>query len=141
MSVRNRAVFDKCKDQLPFNLDFALQVLTALEPVSVYPSFLPFMCQARSLTELDERLIVPMFGYTSWQQYYRHASPIRCLKDICIPYLSLNAEDDPFSPGRGKMDTIHGRKLCWLSLKSQTYCCVMDLVQVNERVDCILVGA
>lgn len=43
-----------------------------------------------------------MFGYPTWQDYYRDA----CLHDkvhaLEVPVLCLSAADDPFSPYHGK---------------------------------------
>ncbi|XP_065843921.1 phospholipase ABHD3-like [Oscarella lobularis] len=76
---RHRKIFDANKDRLPFDLDYGLQ--------------------ARTMTEIDSRIICPMYGYASWQEYYREATPLASMAKIKVPYLALNAEDDPFSPG------------------------------------------
>ena len=54
------------------------------------------------MTEIDSRIICPMYGYESWQEYYREATPLASMAKIKVPYLALNAEDDPFSPGYGR---------------------------------------
>eukprot|EP00118_Oscarella_pearsei_P004929 m.21910 g.21910 ORF g.21910 m.21910 type:complete len:432 (+) comp28243_c0_seq4:24-1319(+) len=76
---RHRKIFDANKDKLPFDLDHGLQ--------------------ARSLNEIDRRIICPMYGYSSWEEYYREACPGQSMAKIKVLYLAMNAEDDPFSPG------------------------------------------
>jgi predicted alpha/beta-fold hydrolase len=74
---RHRDIFKKA-DDLPFDIDSVLQVKT--------------------LGQLDERLIVPMFNYKSRQEYYIDATTSHRLCHISVPYLALNAGDDPFAP-------------------------------------------
>lgn len=51
-----------------------------------------------TIKEFDERFTAPMFGYPTWQDYYKDA----CLHDkihaLEVPVLCLSAADDPFSP-------------------------------------------
>eukprot|EP00118_Oscarella_pearsei_P011991 m.84863 g.84863 ORF g.84863 m.84863 type:complete len:454 (+) comp36416_c0_seq14:59-1420(+) len=54
--------------------------------------------QAKTLRDFDTRYTVPMFGYSTWQEYYAAASTKSKLSYIQIPYLALNSDDDPFAP-------------------------------------------
>ena len=61
-----------------------------------------FLClQSTTIREFDDRFTAPMFGYATWQDYYRDA----CLHDkihgLKVPVLCLSAADDPFSPYHG----------------------------------------
>ncbi|CDS35487.1 Alpha [Echinococcus multilocularis] len=58
----------------------------------------PRILKSRSVREFDENLTVDMFGYTSVDEYYAHASPATKIDRVRIPILCLNAADDPFVP-------------------------------------------
>ena len=45
------------------------------------------------------RFTVRMFGYKSVDEYYEAARLHPKIKNIKVPTLALNAEDDPFQPG------------------------------------------
>jgi len=51
---------------------------------------------ARSFWEFDERVVAPLFGFSSAQDYYDRASSRQYLEAIRVPTLIVNAEDDPF---------------------------------------------
>jgi predicted alpha/beta-fold hydrolase len=55
------------------------------------------------VSQFDERLTVPLFGYSSVKEYYRAARNSDKLHKICIPYISITATDDPFVPEKCKM--------------------------------------
>eukprot|EP00127_Corallochytrium_limacisporum_P005711 Clim_evm90s210 gene=Clim_evmTU90s210 len=57
--------------------------------------------QARTVREFDARVICPMFGYASTDEYYADASSVNWYDKIRIPYLFLNAADDVFGPVKG----------------------------------------
>lgn len=50
------------------------------------------------ISDFDSSVIVPMYGYSSIEDYYNEASPIGRLKNIKIPFICLNTRDDPFVP-------------------------------------------
>lgn len=72
--IRDKAVL------LPGEID-----LTSLEDLRNFPEF-------------DDRYTAPMHGFASAAQYYAHASSGQYLKNIRIPTLLVNAENDPFLP-------------------------------------------
>lgn len=51
---------------------------------------------ARSFWEFDERVVAPLFGFSSAQDYYDRSSSRQYLDAIRVPTLIINAEDDPF---------------------------------------------
>jgi len=53
----------------------------------------------RTVQEFDERFTIVVGGWNSVEEYYDCASSEQFLKDIRIPVLFINAEDDPLSPG------------------------------------------
>ncbi|CAI9739203.1 Hypothetical predicted protein [Octopus vulgaris] len=57
-----------------------------------------YVMKSQTIKEFDDRFTAKLFGYGTWEKYYRDA----CLNDklhlIKIPLLCLNAADDPFSP-------------------------------------------
>jgi predicted alpha/beta-fold hydrolase len=54
--------------------------------------------RATTFGELDEYVTAPLHGFTSADDYYRHASALAYLGRIRIPTLCVSAEDDPFFP-------------------------------------------
>ena len=59
--------------------------------------------QSTTIKEFDERFTAPMFGYPSWQDYYKDASLHDKIHALEVPVLCLSAADDPFSPYHGKI--------------------------------------
>ena len=51
-------------------------------------------------------LTMPMFGYTDIQQLFLDCSPHYRVGNIHIPIVALNAADDPFCPGYGKLRIV-----------------------------------
>ena len=52
------------------------------------------------ISDFDTKVVVPMYGYRSLQEYYLDASSTGRVNSITIPYISLNTRDDPFVPWR-----------------------------------------
>jgi predicted alpha/beta-fold hydrolase len=60
------------------------------------------LARARTIREFDASAIVPQFGYESVDHYYRDGSTAHRLQaEVRIPFLALNAEDDPICDARG----------------------------------------
>jgi predicted alpha/beta-fold hydrolase len=57
------------------------------------------LARVRTVRAFDERVIVPMHGFRSAEQYYEVASAGPSLKDIRVPTLIVHADDDPMVPG------------------------------------------
>eukprot|EP00117_Sycon_ciliatum_P032041 scpid62772/ scgid3106/ Abhydrolase domain-containing protein 3 len=55
--------------------------------------------QASTISEFDQRCVVPTFGFSSLDDYYQRASPERHIADVTIPVLYLHAADDMFILG------------------------------------------
>ena len=51
---------------------------------------------SRTVKEFDETFTAPQFGYKDVEEYYRDSSLVGNVKDIKIPVLAINANDDPF---------------------------------------------
>jgi hypothetical protein len=54
----------------------------------------------RSIRDYDARVIVPMHGFPSVDEYYVRASSGPLLRDVRVPTLLVHADDDPIVPGR-----------------------------------------
>ena len=52
----------------------------------------------RTVEELDDQFTAPSFGFGNAANYYRTQSSIRFLKDIRVPALLIQAQDDTFIP-------------------------------------------
>ena len=52
--------------------------------------------QAKTMSQVDEWFIAPMYGYPTVDHYYRDASNIGKLHKIYTPYVCLAATDDLF---------------------------------------------
>ena len=51
-----------------------------------------------TLQELDEAVLIKVFKYSSLDDYYQASSCSRCVKNVTIPFLVVNAEDDLVCP-------------------------------------------
>ncbi|XP_045181415.2 phospholipase ABHD3-like [Mercenaria mercenaria] len=54
--------------------------------------------KSTTIREFDDRFTAPMFGYSTWQDYYSDACIHDKVHHLEVPVLCLNAADDPFSP-------------------------------------------
>jgi hypothetical protein len=52
----------------------------------------------RSIREFDGRLVAPLSGFDSAEDYYARCSALPRLRDIRVPTLLIQAVDDPFIP-------------------------------------------
>ena len=66
--------------------------------------------QATSLEGLAREMVVPMFGYSSLEEYLRDWSPCNRLDGITIPVLAVNAHNDPFCPPNSKKERERERE-------------------------------
>ena len=57
-----------------------------------------FHFQAKTIRQFHMRLTVPMFGYSDWEDYYRHCNLAGKMHKIKVPTLFMSAGDDPFAP-------------------------------------------
>jgi predicted alpha/beta-fold hydrolase len=51
---------------------------------------------AQTIVDIEEGLIVPVFGFHDKFDYYNKTASISVLKNIVVPTLVINAKDDPF---------------------------------------------
>lgn len=58
------------------------------------------MLAARDLHAFDDVVTAPLHGYRNADDYWDRASAKHVLPDITVPTLVLNAQNDPFLPGR-----------------------------------------
>ena len=56
--------------------------------------------KAKTVREFDSAGTAPQFGFKSVEDYYISASTKGHVHKFPIPVFSLNAEDDPMSPGK-----------------------------------------
>eukprot|EP00164_Ancoracysta_twista_P007485 GFYU01010630.1.p1 GENE.GFYU01010630.1~~GFYU01010630.1.p1 ORF type:complete len:407 (+),score=79.63 GFYU01010630.1:110-1330(+) len=52
--------------------------------------------QSQTIRELEQRSVCPMYGYQDEFEYYQDGSSVNYIPSIRIPYMFLNAQDDPF---------------------------------------------
>ena len=58
-----------------------------------------------TLESLGEVVALPMFGYSSMEEYLEDWSPCHRLDGVTIPVLVVNSSDDPFCPIHCKLLT------------------------------------
>lgn len=56
---------------------------------------------AKTVRDFDDGLTRVSFGYKSVDDYYYNASSSHSIKDVRIPLLCIQADDDPIAPSRG----------------------------------------
>ena len=61
---------------------------------------------AKEVFDIDEALVRRMFGYSSVEEYYYHASSCRRVENVSVPLLMVSAADDPMSTGWVPFDSI-----------------------------------
>ena len=54
--------------------------------------------RCRSIVEFDDLYVAPLFGFRDAEDYYERMSSGRILKDIEVPTLLVQSEDDPLVP-------------------------------------------
>ena len=67
------------------------------------------MLAARNLYEFDNVVTAPLHSYKNTDDYWNRASALSVLADITVPTLILNAQNDPFLPGRYLPTHIQGQ--------------------------------
>ena len=50
----------------------------------------------RTFSEFDDRYTAPLHGFDSARHYWRESGCLRFLEHIDVPFLLINASDDPF---------------------------------------------
>jgi len=51
---------------------------------------------AKTIMELEDAVIAPLYGFDDFFDYYRSTSSINFICSIAVPTLVINAKDDPF---------------------------------------------
>ncbi len=54
--------------------------------------------QTKTITEFDEHMTAPMFGFSSADEYYKESRNSDKIHKICRPYICITSADDPFVP-------------------------------------------
>ena len=62
--------------------------------------------QSNSISQFDEHLTAPLFGYQTVEDYHKDATNSDKLHKISIPYICLTATDDPFVPEKCMLNAI-----------------------------------
>lgn len=90
-----------------FNLVYTRMFLRTLKPkceakLEQFPGLfdLDALRAARDLYAFDNVVTAPLHGYRDTDDYWDRASARHVLGDITVPTLVLNAQNDPFLPGR-----------------------------------------
>lgn len=90
-----------------FNMIYTRVFLKTLKPkclhkLSQFPGLFDRerMLASRDLYEFDNVVTAPLHGYHSTEDYWHRASARFVLDAITVPTLVLNAQNDPFLPGR-----------------------------------------
>ncbi|XP_064382894.1 phospholipase ABHD3-like isoform X2 [Halichondria panicea] len=52
----------------------------------------------KTITEFDEHVTAPMFGFSSVDEYYKESRNSDKIHKICRPYICITSADDPFVP-------------------------------------------
>jgi predicted alpha/beta-fold hydrolase len=52
----------------------------------------------RTVREFDDAITAPAFGFKNAAEYYESAGAKRVVGEICVPYLLITSQDDPFVP-------------------------------------------
>lgn len=86
----------------------------------------PKLKQVHRMSEFDNTMTAPLFGFNNAWEYYREASSIHRIREIRVPTLVLSAEDDPITgsycapyadapanPFMYLVETTHGGHLGW----------------------------
>ena len=65
----------------------------------------PISFKSKTVWDYDDRYTCPMFGYKDHEHFYDDAAvEFLPLKDISVPVLAFNADDDPMCRRNGKTD-------------------------------------
>lgn len=76
---------------------------------------IPKVATARTVRDFDDGLTRVSFGYETVDDYYKDASSSNSIKDVRIPLLCIQADDDPIAPSRGiPRDDILENGQCFL---------------------------
>ncbi|KAL6911711.1 hypothetical protein ACP4OV_000516 [Aristida adscensionis] len=62
---------------------------------------IPKAANARTVRDFDEGLTRVSFGFKSVDDYYSNSSSSDSIKNVCIPLLCIQANNDPIAPSRG----------------------------------------
>jgi predicted alpha/beta-fold hydrolase len=62
---------------------------------------IPKAANARSVRDFDEGLTRVSFGFKSVDDYYSNSSSSDSIKNVSIPLLCIQADNDPIAPSRG----------------------------------------
>ncbi|CAI2355528.1 unnamed protein product [Caenorhabditis sp. 36 PRJEB53466] len=87
--------------QLVFNSFIAKSLVDIVRPYrEMFKDLVDFdeVCKSTTVRGFDKSFIAPMFGFSSYEEYYRMATLKTKVEKIKIPVVTLNSVDDYFSP-------------------------------------------
>ncbi|TVY84369.1 putative esterase [Lachnellula suecica] len=65
--------------------------------------------RAKYLPDFDAAVQLPMWGFSSVRDYYRKTSSAHRVAEVAIPFLAVNAMDDPIAAGNAIPDVALGK--------------------------------
>ncbi|KAK1382268.1 Embryogenesis-associated protein EMB8 [Heracleum sosnowskyi] len=76
---------------------------------------IPLAASAKTVREFDDGITRVSFGFKSVDDYYSYSSSSKVIKNVRIPLLCIQAENDPIAPSRGiPYEDIKGNPNCLL---------------------------
>ena len=90
-SVYNKKLSDNLQKLTKANFEL-IQRVTGINEQDV--------ASIKSIAVFDAKIIVPMYGFRSLDEYYVAASAVGRIDKITIPFICLSTRDDPFVPWR-----------------------------------------
>jgi uncharacterized protein len=89
----------------------------------------------RTVWQFDDAITAPHFGFRDAQEYYESAGAKKLLQQICVPFLLITAQDDPFVPfasfAAAKVE--QNAAICFLAPRHGGHCAFISARSGAER--------